>query len=382
MNNFKVMGGIIAEESVLIAGDKFQKENPNSKIRFMPDCHGSGDCIVGTTMTISDKVNPSHIGVDIGCGVLAITFKKKQINFKELDDFIKKNIPSGKEINQVAEICNLTWLDEVIDRLSLDASRVYRSIGTLGGGNHYIEIGESGDTYCLSIHTGSRGFGALVARHYIGLSNSKERYNEELRELIENTEPKLREKAIIEFKEKKNKEIGYLTGSLMDQYLKDQWICCIYAEINRQTIANKILDFLGVHKDEINYEISSMHNYINSRDHILRKGAISAHMYEHVVIPLNMRDGVVVGVGYGHVDWNYSAPHGSGRVSSRSEARNNITLDEFRNSMDGVYSSCVDNERIDESPMAYKNSQMIIDALSETVEVMNIFKTVYNFKGM
>lgn len=335
---------------------KLIKENPTSQIRIMPDYHSGKGCVIGTTMTIDGKVNPNHVGVDIGCGVTgAFCELTDDINLEELDEFIKKNIPSGKERRKSGIAFMLGYeknkIEEICKKIGIDYDDVLNSCGTLGGGNHYIEIGkldkiEDHRKYLVSVHSGSRFFG----------------------------------KSICDYHAKKAELTGgYLTGDDFVEYMNDMKIAVMYAERSRRQMLLTIIRGY-FEKDKELFVVNSTHNYI-SNDAILRKGAIEAEEFRPVLIPLNMRDGVIFGLGKGNPDWNHSAPHGAGRLFSRGEAKRTLSMEEFEEEMKDVYSSCVTQSTLDESPMAYKSASDIIDLISPTVDIISIAKPIYNFKG-
>jgi RNA-splicing ligase RtcB len=338
----------------------------DSKIRIMPDTHAGKGSVIGFTMTMNNYIIPNVVGVDIGCGMLMHKLDAKEIDFIKLDEFIKNEIPSGFSVqNQKGKDRVKKELYEVLlDIFEVTSIKVEQtvdaiaSLGTLGGGNHFIEIDKHGDDYYLVVHTGSRNFGLSICNYH--QKKAKALMNEM-------------------FIGDAYKNLEFLP---MDKggndYLKDMYTAQDYAIINRKLIVKRILkDFF---KQEPDNSIECVHNYIG-KDNIIRKGAISAQAGEKVIIPLNMRDGVIVGTGKGNADWNFSAPHGAGRILSRKKAKEELTIEEFKTSMEGIYTSCVNGDTLDESPMAYKDSQLIIDAIGETVDIDFIMKPVYNFKA-
>ena len=362
--------------------------------RFMPDAHAGKGCVIGTTVVISDVVIPNVVGVDISCGMLAVKLKTKSVDFEKLDNFIRANIPLGKHHNkEVRKDADQSVIDDVIGLVEgitdnkKAVSRVVRSLGTLGGGNHFIEIGkDSKENLWLVIHTGSRSLGTLVAAHFQSVAHRHTEANQDraVRDLITYLKEEGKEKEIPEsLKRLKSasiqdtKDLGYLEGVELQKYLHACDVCNRYANENRRLIAKSVVDYLGG-----GYEsIQCNHNYIDVKNSIVRKGAISAQKDEKVIIPLNMRDGIILGTGKGNADWNFSAPHGAGRLMSRREAHREVKLEDFKSSMEGIFSTCIDNERIDESPFAYKPAQEIIDAIEPTVSIDELLKTVYNIKG-
>lgn len=357
----------------------------NMPIRIMPDVHAGAGCVIGFTAKINDKIIPNLVGVDIGCGMLCVELGNIDIDFKKLDDVIRKYVPSGKNIGEYTKeahtliqklrckdyLCNLNWLE--------------CSLGTLGGGNHFIEVDEdkNGIKY-LIIHSGSRNLGKQVAEYYQNLA-VKEYRTVSNKEIVEKLKAEGREKEIartlVRLKEEKPKlpkDLCYLNGDPMEDYLYDMQICTQFARENRFFIANKIIQHMWF--DRILSNFTTIHNYI-SKDNYIRKGAISAQKGERVLIPLNMRDGCIIGIGKGNEDWNFSAPHGAGRIMSRSAAKENINIDDFTATMAGIYSTTVDKSTIDEAPFAYKPTEEIINLVKETIEIEKIIKPLFNYKA-
>ncbi len=369
----------------------------NCKIRIMPDCHSGSGCVIGFTANLGDKVIPNIVGVDIGCGILVIKLDKKNIDLPKLDDIIHKYIPSGREIHN-GRIKNFDLLQELYCYRELkDTKRIEKSIGTLGGGNHFIEIDKDNeDNLYLVIHTGSRNLGKQVAEYYqniaIDLCSGKENYYIQRDNIIktykETRRRNLIQQALKELKSqymnlqpKYNKDLCFLTGSFRDKYLHDMDICQQYATLNRLTIGEIILDkMFNIELQQYKY-FETIHNYINFKDNIIRKGSISAYKHEKVIIPINMRDGSIIAIGKGNEDWNYSAPHGAGRLMSRKKAKENVSITEFKDSMKDIYTTSVNENTIDESPMAYKPMDEIIKNIKDTVDIENIIKPIYNFKA-
>lgn len=353
----------------------------DSKIRIMPDCHAGAGCTIGTTMEIKDKITPNLVGVDIGCGMLTVKLADTKINLQKLDDVINKFIPSGFNIHseQKAEFD----FDKLIAK-NFNINRAKLSIGTLGGGNHFIEVGiNSQENLFLIIHSGSRNIGAQIAKHYQSIAidnltdNSKER---EL--LIKKLKNEGRQKDIPkELKKLKkpiiNKDLAYLTGIDFDNYMHDVKLMQEYAVLNRKTIANIILKEAGL---SVINSFETIHNYIDFNRMILRKGAVSAEDGELLLIPINMRDGSLVCIGKGNKDWNYSAPHGAGRLMSRTKAKKVINMADFVETMKDVYTTSVVAETLDEAPQAYKSIEEIKTAIKETVYIIGTIKPLYNFK--
>lgn len=373
-----------------------------SKIRIQANCHNGKGAVIGTTMTIHDTVIPNVVGVDIGCGMHTAKLKEKRIEFPKLDSVIKKNIPSGGNIRTSTHkyasklrLNELRCLGKTNCHVRIPVAEA--SIGTLGGGNHFIEVDEDkdGNKY-LVVHTGSRRLGKDIAEYYQDiayqeLTNTGEKAKMLLKEkqdaLIKEYKAAGRQKelqgALAEIRiEKKNTdipyELAYLEGSLFDDYIHDMEIAQEYAYWNRKAIIDTIASEMKWH---IVDEFETIHNYIDTKNMILRKGSISAQLGEKVLIPINMRDGSIIAIGKGNEDYNYSAPHGAGRLMSRSTARESIGMKEFKESMKGIYTTCVNRSTIDESPMAYKDINSIIENIQDTVDIVDIIKPVYNFKA-
>ncbi|HHT98175.1 MAG TPA: RtcB family protein [Clostridiales bacterium] len=364
------------------------------KVRVMPDVHAGMGCVIGFTADLGDKVIPNIVGVDIGCGMLTIELGNTDIDLEKLDNVIRDNIPSGRNTHDY-RLVRFDKLQELhCYRRLKDMKRIERSIGTLGGGNHFIEvdIDDEGSKY-LVIHTGSRNLGNQVAKHYqnlaIELMQGKDELYEMQGKLIEEYKKQGRRKeiqnAIKELYNKFNsnplnipKDLCYLTGKYREQYLHDMRICQEYADTNRWTIARLILDNYGL--NSLN-DFTTVHNYIDHESNIVRKGAISAKKGELLLIPINMRDGCILGVGKGNKDWNESAPHGAGRLMSRTKARESLNLEEFKETMSSIYTTSVNESTLDEAPMAYKSMDEILDNIDDTIEVLKIIKPIYNFKA-
>ena len=371
------------------------------KIRVMPDVHAGKGVVIGFTadMNLNNpegllRVVPNVIGVDIGCGVLTVNLGREVPPFDEVDRVIRERIPAGFAVHETkahlkqVPLSLLNKVKDVAERTGQDISYVYRSLGTLGGGNHFIEIGQSQQTgeYWITVHSGSRNFGLKVAKHYQDLAYKTYKNDSEFRKELEMLKAKytgeVLAKKIRELKDKYRipKSLAYLTGDLAQAYLQDMKVAQEYAKWNRRLMINTILDYFGIEPKQI---IESVHNYINFEDGILRKGAISAHKDEDVVIPMHMAFGVVIGKGKGNPDWNYSAPHGAGRRMSRAEAKRRLTVEEFAEKMRqaGVFSTSVSAATLDEAPDAYKDPDEVLALLKETVEITDIVKSVYNFKA-
>ena len=363
-----------------------------SRIRIMPDVHAGKGCTVGTTMTINDKAVPNIVGVDIGCGMYTVSLGKADIDFEKVDE-AAHYIPSGMDVWEGRqERFDLTKLN--CYRYLRDSRRLERSLGTLGGGNHFIEIDETGDgNKYLIVHSGSRNLGKQVAEYYQRLAMNLDRgygdYLEKRDEIIRSYKEQGRKSEIqsalkdlhwqvYESKTSIPDDLCYLSDKYLAEYLHDVEICQNFAKRNRELMAEIILERTGMTSIEAFHTI---HNYIDVDEMILRKGAIAAHSGEKVLIPINMRDGSVLAVGKGNPEWNYSAPHGAGRLMSRTAAKNNLSLDEYKEMMKGVYSTSINENTLDEAPMAYKRLEDIIDVIKESVDIIEVMKPIYNFKA-
>lgn len=372
-----------------------QEPFKDCKIRIMPDVHAGAGCVIGFTGNLGDKVIPNIVGVDIGCGMLCVELGNIDIDPEELDKVIRECVPSGFEVHEERKV----RFDELKElkcyRELKDTKRLERSIGTLGGGNHFIEIDidEDNNKY-LVIHTGSRNLGKQVAEYYQELANQilnygKQEYLDRKDKLIQEYKEQGRKQEIQsaleelkkEYQVNKNKipkDLAYLEGQHREDYLHDMKICQKFAIKNRSYIAYIIcycMDWLS----EDCFE--TIHNYISFEDNIVRKGAISARKGERVLIPMNMRDGCIIGIGKGNDDWNQSAPHGAGRIMSRIQAKETFTMEEYKESMKDIYTTSVKEETLDEAPMVYKPMQEIIDCIGDTIEIEKIIKPIYNFKA-
>ena len=364
----------------------------SSKIRIMPDVHAGKGCTIGTTMTITDKIVPSMGGVDIGCGMYTVYLGNIDIDFEKMDE-AAHSIPCGRNVWEGRqERFDLTQLRSY--RYLKDSKRLERSLGTLGGGNHFIEVDvdENGGKF-LVIHSGSRNLGTQVAEFYqqiaVDLNVGKEEYFRQREEIIRTykeqgrrTEIQATIKALEkEFKAKEPtlpRDLCFLYGSFMEDYLHDVDICQKFAERNRAKMAEIILERLGWTAIET---FQTIHNYIDVNEMILRKGAVSAKAGEKLLVPINMRDGSLICIGKGNEDWNCSAPHGAGRLMSRSAAFERLTMAEYEQEMAGIYSTCVVPDTLDESPMAYKSMDEIVENIEPTAEIVCRIKPIYNFKA-
>ena len=363
-----------------------------SKIRIMPDVHAGKGCTIGTTMTIKDKAVPNVVGVDIGCGMYTVNLGKADIDLAKVDE-AAHFIPSGMNVwegrQERFDLQELRCFREL-----KDSKRLERSLGTLGGGNHFIEVDRASDgTKYLIIHSGSRNLGKQVAEIYqtlaVNLSRGYEDYIAKRDEIIRTYKEQGRKSEIqaalknlhwqvYESATPIPEDLCYLYGTFLEDYLHDVVICQAFAHRNREKMAEIILERTGMTGSEAFHTI---HNYIDTDEMILRKGAIAAHNGEKVLIPINMRDGSVLAIGKGNPDWNYSAPHGAGRIMSRTKAKETLSIDEYKAQMAGIYSTSVNEATIDEAPMAYKSLEDIIDVIRESVDVIEVMKPIYNFKA-
>ena len=422
MKNLKIYTNDIEQEAIeqidlLLEQEPFK----DCKVRIMPDVHAGKGCVIGFTADLGDKVIPNIVGVDIGCGMLCVELGKVELDLEKLDKVINENIPAGRNIRE-EKLMNFDKINDLYCLRELKETKKFnRAIGTLGGGNHFIEVDvdEEGNKY-LVIHTGSRNLGKQVADYYqnlaIELCSGKEEMFKRKEEIIKTYKEQGRKSEIqkalkeLEAEYKQNKpnlpnELCYLTGKYREMYLHDMEICQRYASINRVEIAQKILQEMfpnplykgDIETIDLGYRYNTMviqnkigidfklfetiHNYISFEDNIVRKGAIRANKGERVIIPINMRDGSIIAVGRGNKDWNNSAPHGAGRLMSRKKAKETFNLEEFKKSMADIYSTSVLEETIDEAPFAYKPMQEIIDNIQDTVEIEKIIKPIYNFKA-
>lgn len=391
--NLKIFTKNIEEQAINQINELLKQEPfKNSKVRIMPDVHAGKGCVIGFTGNLGEKVIPNIVGVDIGCGMLCVELGNIDLDLEKLDKIIRKYVPSGRNIHEFVKIPlfigNLKCYEEL-----KEINWLNNSLGTLGGGNHFIEVDEDEDkNKYLIIHTGSRNLGKQVAEIYQEKAIKYCSYEDEMKEakqkLIKEYKEQHREKEIqdklieiskkYEGKTKLPKDLCYLEGELRENYLHDMKICQEFAVENRKEIAFIIMSKMNL--DCINY-FETIHNYISFEDNIVRKGAISAKTGEMVLIPMNMRDGCIIGIGKGNDDWNCSAPHGAGRIMSRMQAKETFTLNEYKESMKNIYTTSVNENTIDEAPFVYKPIQEIIDNIGDTVDIIKIIKPIYNFKA-
>lgn len=393
--NLKIFTNNIEDEAVKQIDLLLQQEPfKDCKVRIMPDVHAGKGCVIGFTADLGDKVIPNIVGVDIGCGMLCAELGNIDIDLEKFDKIVNDYIPAGRNIREV----KLTDFEKIKDLYCLrelkETNKFNKAIGTLGGGNHFIELNvDDENNKYLVIHTGSRNMGKQVADYYqnlaIELCSGKEEMWKRKAEIITTYKEQGRKQEIqkalkeLEKQYKDNqpelpKELCYLTGEYREDYLHDMKICQEYASLNRKYIALEILNKYGIIAMN---KFETIHNYICFEDNIVRKGAIKANKGERIIIPINMRDGSIIAIGKGNEDWNNSAPHGAGRIMSRMKAKETFKLDEFKKSMEGIYTTSVVEETIDEAPFVYKPMQEIIDNIKDTVEIEKIIKPIYNFKA-
>ncbi len=394
--NLKIFTENIEEEAIKQIDELLEQEPfKDCKVRIMPDVHAGKGCVIGFTADLGNKVIPNIVGVDIGCGMLCVELGNIELNLEKLDNIINEYIPAGRNIRE-QKLIDFEKINELYCLRELKESKKFnRAIGTLGGGNHFIEVDiDDEDNKYLVIHTGSRNLGKQVADYYqnlaIELCSGKEELFKKKEKIVKEYKEQGRKSEIQQAlkdleKEYKNnnpdlpKDLCYLEGKYREMYLHDMRICQEYASLNRCYIARTIL--LNMGKQIYQKYFETIHNYISFEDNIVRKGAISAKEGEKVIIPINMRDGSIIAIGKGNDDWNQSAPHGAGRIMSRIKAKETFKLDDFKESMKGIYTTSVVEETIDEAPFVYKPMQEIIDNIQDTVEIQKIIRPIYNFKA-
>ncbi len=369
-----------------------QEYTKGLRIRIMPDVHAGAGCTIGTTMTIRDAVVPNLVGVDIGCGMETIRLKNRHLELGKLDKLIYEKIPSGFQIREKEHGLNgeidLTEL-KCLKAAKINMDRAVRSLGTLGGGNHFIEVDQDdeGELY-LVIHSGSRHLGLEVANFY--QEQAWQSLNghslADVKGLIEEYKAAGREKEIQKAVEKLKSQVrteiprtlAYCQGELLKDYIHDMKLVQRFAMLNRKAMAQELIKGMKLKVEE---EFTTVHNYIDTDDMILRKGAVSAKKGEKLLIPINMRDGSLICVGKGNEDWNFSAPHGAGRLMSRRKARESYTVSEFKKQMAGIFTTSVNAQTLDECPMAYKGMEDIVENIGDTAEIVKVIRPVYNFKA-
>lgn len=326
-----------------------------STIRVMPDVHAGKGCAIGTTMTLQDRVAPGLVGVDIGCGMAVLKVHAKRLELQKLDKLIRERIPAARSLRERPhQLAEAAALEDLRCAGHIQRDKALCTVGTLGGGNHFIELDRDGaGAYWLILHSGSRRLGAEVSGFY-------------------------QEAAFRQCQPGTPYELAWAEGTLMEDYLHDMAIVQRFAELNRSAMAREIVRGM---KMDVEERFSTVHNYIDLDRMILRKGAVSARAGERLILPMNMRDGCLLCVGRGNPEWNWSAPHGAGRLMSRTEARERFTLSQYKREMQGIYSSSVSRMTLDESPMAYKPMEAILEQISPAVEVIERLQPVYNFKA-
>lgn len=390
-NQAKIFTDVVDQASIAQVIELCNQEfTAGSRIRLMPDIHAGAGCTIGTTMTITDKVVPNLVGVDIGCGMETCRISENHLELHKLDKLIRERIPSGFGIRSdphryleqidLSELCCIKHIDQL---------RAEKSIGTLGGGNHFIEVDrdDNGQLYII-VHSGSRHLGVEVASYYQeeGYKVLNHTDDGSVQHLIAELKAAGRQKEIQkELQRLKNskqtnipKALAYVSGELFDQYIHDMKIVQHFAMLNRQAMMDEIIKGMKLHVEE---QFTTIHNYIDTDSMILRKGSVSAQAGEQLLIPINMRDGSLLCVGKGNEDWNFSAPHGAGRLMSRAQAKQSFTVSEFKKQMADIYTTSVGSATLDECPMAYKGMQDILDNIGPTAEVIKIIRTIYNFKA-
>jgi RNA-splicing ligase RtcB len=369
-----------------------QPEFSDNKIRIMPDVHAGKGCTIGTTMTIKDKIVPGMVGVDIGCGMETVEIAERDLDYEQLDAVIHASIPAGREVRE-----DYHALNDEIDLSALRCAqnvqmdRARHSIGTLGGGNHFIEVDRADDgTLFIVVHSGSRHLGMEVADYYQGEAykqlsgNSKAQLDKVIAQLkaegrsreIQSTVKRLKSEGA--YRVTVPKDLAYVSGNLFDDYIHDMKIIQNFASLNRQAMTEVILREMGLTRVG---EFTTIHNYLDTDSMILRKGAVSAKAGERLLIPINMRDGSLICVGKGNDDWNCSAPHGAGRIMSRKAAFDRLSMEEYREQMKGVFTTSVREKTLDESPMAYKSTESIVNRIAPTADITLRVASVYNFKA-
>lgn len=356
----------------------------------MPDVHAGAGCTIGTTMTITDRIVPNLVGVDIGCGMNTVRIKEKHIELQKLDKLIYEKIPSGFNIREKTHrYFDQINLEDLYCYKQINPARAEKSLGTLGGGNHFIEADQDNDgNIYIVVHSGSRHLGLEAADYYQEEGyralngSSKKDIDELITELKQQGREKEIQKSIAARKKEQNtsipKQLAYVSGDLFEQYIHDMKIIQKYADLNRQAMMDEILKGMKLHAD---WQFTTVHNYVDTEAMILRKGAVSARKGEKLLIPINMRDGSLICTGRGNDDWNQSAPHGAGRLMSRSAARQSFTVSEFKKQMKDIYTTSVNKDTLDECPMAYKGMEDIIGNIGDTAVVDKIIKPIYNFKS-
>lgn len=390
-NTAKVFTDVVDQASIAQVVELCNQEFiAGSQIRMMPDIHAGAGCTIGTTMTVSDKLVPNLIGIDVGCGVEIAKVQEDYIDFEKLDQAIQERIPAGCNIRTDAHrFAKAIDLEKLRCAKHVDLLRAKNSLGTLGGGNHFIEVDRDDDGHLyIVIHSGSRHLGLEVANYYqeAGYLELCKPDQDTIKELVAKLKATGRQREIQSKLERLKAErhvnipkpLAYVQGALFDDYIHDMKIVQKFAELNRQAMVDEIVTAMGLHVED---EFTTIHNYLDTDAMILRKGAVSAKAGERLLIPINMRDGSLICIGKGNEDWNFSAPHGAGRLMGRAQAKDAFTLEEFKTQMEGIYTTSVNSSTLDECPMAYKGMEDILANIGPTAEVVSIIKPVYNFKA-
>ena len=390
-NEAKIFTDVVDSASLAQVQELCNQEfTAGSRIRLMPDIHAGKGCTIGTTMTITDKVVPNLVGVDIGCGMETVRVRETRLDLQKLDKLIREKIPSGFSIRDKAHrYADEIDLEELCCAGHVDLLRAAKSVGTLGGGNHFIEVDRDDDgALYVVVHSGSRHLGVEVAGYYqeAGYRELNRTDPASVEALTARLKAEGRDREIRkELRKLKNlkrtpipKVLAYVSGELFEQYIHDMKIVQQFAMLNRQAMMDEIVKGMKLHVEE---QFTTIHNYIDTDSRILRKGAVSAQAGERLLIPINMRDGSLLCVGKGNEDWNCSAPHGAGRLMSRAEAKQSFTVSEFKKQMEQIYTTSVSKATLDECPMAYKGMQDILDNIGPTAEVEKIIRPIYNFKA-
>ena len=390
-NEAKIFTDLVDENSIeQVKGLLDQPFVEGQRVRFMPDIHAGTGCTVGTTMTVKDKICPNLIGVDIGCGMFCLKLTTKDIDFKKLDDTIREFIPNGMNVRKEINEAGVAFTDieklYCINHIDLDYAK--HSIGTLGGGNHFIELDKDSEgNIWLVVHSGSRHLGCEVAKYYQKLAiKDLHRLNKDaVREMVAKLKAEGRQaeiestlKAMKSGTEQVPDDLCWCQGELFEKYVYDMKITQEFAVINREAMADVIINAMGWTELD---EFSTIHNYLDTTNMVMRKGSVAAYKGQRLIIPINMRDGSLICVGKGNEDWNCSAPHGAGRLMSRAQAKKNLHMEEFRDSMKNVWTTSVMEETIDEAPMVYKPMESIVENIKDTVDIIDVIKPIYNFKA-
>jgi len=384
--NAKIMIDNVEESCISQIYQMVNHEAFTNQVVIMPDCHSGKGSVIGFTMPIGDKVIPNVVGVDLSCGMLSYNVGKINIDHENIDQKIREMIPFGININKKGKIRLNKNVQDLCRRINVDFEYVVKSLGTVGSGNHFIEIGRSQqtDNIWVTVHSGSRHLGKKVCEYWQEIACKKDYKDpkevlKEIKELYSKNEWEIR---IKKYKEEVKKlipsELDYLEGKNKDGYIEDMKYCYEYAQVNRLLIMSEILNILN--NPSVEESIETVHNYIDFKDNIIRKGAIRSYIGEKIIIPFNMRDGILICEGKSNSEWNYSAPHGAGRVLSRSKAKEVLNIEEFKMEMENIFSTSINYGTIDESPMAYKDSSIIEKAIEPTCKILDRIKPIHNLK--